>query len=173
MATKRIGATVAASSSLGVALLSACSGSDSDGCVAARPDPVVAPALGCRRGRCPHVPPPEGEVVGVGTVMDTGQGDPELCLGAIAESYPPQCSGIPITNWDWAPVEDTFESSGTTRWGSYAVTGTYDGKTFTVTQDPVSLGALRPGRAGRRPVPDPLPRARGRVGRRRPRQGRL
>ena len=69
------------------------------------------------------VPPPDGEVVGVGTVMDVGQGDPELCLGAIAESFPPQCSGIPITNWDWAPVKDTSESSGTTRWGSYAVTG--------------------------------------------------
>ncbi len=90
------------------------------------------------------VPPPDGEVVGVGTVMDTGQGDPELCLGAIAESYPPQCSGIPITNWDWAPVKDTSESSGTTRWGSYAVTGTYDGETFTVTKEPMSSALYDP-----------------------------
>ncbi len=104
------------------------------------------------------MPPPDGEVVGVGTVMDLGQGDdPQLCLGAIAESYPPQCSGIPITNWDWAPVKDTSEASGTTRWGSYAVTGTYDGETFTVTQEPVSSALYDPAAPTDDPFTTPCP----------------
>ncbi|MDQ2697611.1 MAG: hypothetical protein M3Y46_02355, partial [Actinomycetota bacterium] len=47
--------------------------------------------------------PPEGEVRAVGTVLDAG-GDPQLCLGAIAESYPPQCSGIPLEGWTWDGV---------------------------------------------------------------------
>jgi hypothetical protein len=37
---------------------------------------------------------------GLATVMDTDR--PELCLGDVALSYPPQCSGIPLKGWDWA-----------------------------------------------------------------------
>lgn len=80
---------------------------------------------------------PEGEVVAQGTVLDEG-GKPELCLGAVAESYPPQCSGIPIDGWTWDGVEGA-ESSGDVTWGAYAVQGTYDGDTFTVTQPPIML----------------------------------
>jgi hypothetical protein len=99
------------------------------------------------------VPPPTGEVVGVGTVMDAG-GDtgPELCLGAVAESYPPQCSGIPLVGWDWDTVGRTYERSGDVRWGSYAVQGRYDGATMTVTQEPVSSALYDPGV----PVDDPF-----------------
>ena len=63
------------------------------------------------------------------TVMDTGS--PELCLGPIAESWPPQCSGPALAGWDWADHRGTYEKSGTTRWGSYVVTGRWDGSTFT------------------------------------------
>ena len=89
--------------------------------------------------------PPSGEVLGVGTVMDTGKPTgPELCLGAVAESFPPQCSGIPLAGWDWATVGKTFESSGDVRWGGYAVQGTYDGTTMTVTRRPVSSALYDP-----------------------------
>lgn len=77
-----------------------------------------------------------------GTVMDVG-GDAELCLGAVAESYPPQCSGIPVTNWTWEGI-DGAESSGDTTWGAYAVQGTYDGEQFTVTQPPIMLALYDP-----------------------------
>lgn len=63
------------------------------------------------------------------TVMDTGT--PELCLGPIAESYPPQCGGPTIAGWDWADHGGMFERQGDVRWGSFAVTGTFDGETFT------------------------------------------
>ena len=57
--------------------------------------------------------------------MDTGS--PELCLGPIAESYPPQCGGPALVGWDWADHKDTFEQQGDVRWGTYLVTGTWDG----------------------------------------------
>ena len=65
------------------------------------------------------------------TVMDTGS--PELCLGPIAESYPPQCGGPPLTGWDWAAHEGTYDEQGDVRWGTYAVTGGWDGAAFTAT----------------------------------------
>lgn len=63
------------------------------------------------------------------TVMDTGS--PELCVGAVAESWPPQCSGPPIAGWDWADHDGMFEQEGDVRWGTFAVTGRWDGETFT------------------------------------------
>jgi hypothetical protein len=86
--------------------------------------------------------PPAGEVVAQGTVMDVG-GEVELCLGAIAESYPPQCGGVPIENWSWDGI-DGSETSGDVTWGSYAVQGTYDGESFTVTQPPIMLALYDP-----------------------------
>jgi hypothetical protein len=65
------------------------------------------------------------------TVLEDRRGRPMLCLHAIAASLPPQCGDVPITNWDWARVEGEESLSGTT-WGTFHVTGTYDGETFTV-----------------------------------------
>lgn len=82
-------------------------------------------------GEAPR-PVPDGEVrtSGLVTVIDEGDG-PELCLGAVAESYPPQCGGPALADFDWGDV-GSEEASGV-RWGSYALTGTFDGSTFTVT----------------------------------------
>lgn len=81
--------------------------------------------------------PPAGEVVGTGTVIDVG-GDAELCLGAVMESFPPQCAGLPLSGWTWEGL-DGAESAGDVTWGSYAVRGTFDGQTFTVTDTPILL----------------------------------
>jgi hypothetical protein len=86
--------------------------------------------------------PPEGEVMAQGTVMDIS-GDVELCLGAIAESYPPQCSGIPLNDWSWDGVEGS-ETSEETTWGAYALQGTFDGEEFTVTEPPIMLALYDP-----------------------------
>jgi hypothetical protein len=67
---------------------------------------------------------------GLVTVMDTGR--PELCLGPVAESFPPQCSGPAIEGWDWAEQHGVFDHQGKVRWGQFAVSGTWDGTTFTV-----------------------------------------
>lgn len=73
-----------------------------------------------------------GEVIGQGTVIQTGDTAPQLCLGPIAESFPPQCSGPEITGWDWDAV-DGEETAGDVTFGAYAVTGTWDGSTFGTT----------------------------------------
>ncbi|MFJ4252379.1 hypothetical protein [Microbacterium sp. NPDC090003] len=83
--------------------------------------------------------PPKGRVLGTGTVLDV-DGDVQLCLGAVAESYPPQCTGVPVVGWSWEGV-DGSETSGGTIWGSYAVTGLYDGESISLT-DPPALLAL-------------------------------
>lgn len=82
-------------------------------------------------GQAP-TPVPDGEVRtrGLVTVLDDGAG-PELCLGAVAESYPPQCGGPALEDFDFGDV-GAEQAAGVT-WGQYALTGTFDGTTFTVT----------------------------------------
>lgn len=65
---------------------------------------------------------------GLAMVMDTGE--PELCLGPVAESWPPQCGGPAIDGWDWDEHQGMYESEGKIRWGQFALTGTWDGTTF-------------------------------------------
>ena len=102
-------------------------------------------------------PVPDGLVrtASTATVIDTGDG-PELCLGPIAESYPPQCSGPPVEDWAWAAHAPGFDRQGSTRWGAFAVTGRWDGTTFTVTDavpaalyDPVPVEPSTPPAPGR------------------------
>ena len=87
----------------------------------------------------PGAPALPAETTAVGTVLEK-DGTPMLCLGAIAESYPPQCSGPTVIGWDWAAV-DGEETASDVTWGAYAVWGDWDGETFTVTREPV-LAAL-------------------------------
>jgi hypothetical protein len=63
-------------------------------------------------------------------VMDVVR--PELCLGPVAESYPPQCGGPPIRGWRWADHEGHYEQVGEVRWGEF-VEGHFEGDTFVVT----------------------------------------
>ncbi|MDJ1115316.1 hypothetical protein [Microbacterium dauci] len=118
-------------------LLASCATPADAGAPGAAPSTSPEPSLGVV-----FPGPPTGEVVAQGTVMDTPDGI-ELCLGAVAESYPPQCSGIPLEDWSWEGV-DGSESSGDVTWGSYAVQGTYDGTTFAVTQAPIMLALYDP-----------------------------
>ncbi len=78
------------------------------------------------------LPAAEGEVStgGLVTVLDDGEG-PELCH-AVAESFPPQCSGVPMADWAWADHPEHEDESGV-KWGTFALTGTFDGTTFAVT----------------------------------------
>ncbi|HMS38233.1 MAG TPA: hypothetical protein PKA93_13775, partial [Arachnia sp.] len=69
---------------------------------------------------------PGGEVTGDVLIFGTAE-EPELCLGAVRESYPPQCGGPSLKgDFDWAQV--VFEEEGGARWTnqSYTVRGFYD-----------------------------------------------
>lgn len=69
------------------------------------------------------------------TVLESPEHGPQLCLGAVTASLPPQCGGPDIVNWSWDDVDGAESMAGTT-WGSYTVIGTYDGERFTLTEPP-------------------------------------
>ena len=88
---------------------------------------------------------------GLVTVMDTGEG-PEVCLGAVAESWPPQCGGPEVLGWDWSEHE-IHEKQGKVRWGSFVISGSWDGTALTVTDAiPAALYDVMV----EEPGPDPL-----------------
>jgi hypothetical protein len=74
-------------------------------------------------------------MTGQGMAIETPEAGVSLCLGPVAESYPPQCQGIPLLGLDWADVADRQTASGVT-WGQVKVVGTFDGTTFTLTESP-------------------------------------
>ena len=95
----------------------------------------------------------DGEYRTSGTVIDKGEGRPELCLGGVMESYPPQCSGgIPLIDWDWSDLEGE-ETSGQVSWGDYEITGRYDGKSLTV----LEVGPPPPPESEEDPFKSPCP----------------
>lgn len=110
------------------------------GCAAAPASPL--PTSTASTDRLPEGAPPKGRVIATGTVLDTA-GDVRLCLGAIMESYPPQCEGIPVDGWTWTDL-DGSETSGETIWGSYAVYGIYDGERYSITDPPILLALYDP-----------------------------
>lgn len=97
-----------------------------------------APDEGSAGAQLPSgVPPADGEVAtrGLVTVIDAGAGSgggPQLCLGGVAESLPPQCSGPALVDWSWAE-QDGWQRRVGVRWGEFAVTGTWDGERLGVT----------------------------------------
>lgn len=86
------------------------------------------------------------------TVMGTAKGT-MLCLGAVLESYPPQCSGPPVRRWNW-DGPGLYEQQGEARWGTFAVTGSWNGKRFTV-KSAISSALYDPPSEERPPLPTP------------------
>ncbi len=89
------------------------------------------------------------------TVMDTGR--PELCLGPVAESYPPQCGGPALEGWDWAAYDGHYDQQGDIRWGVFYVTGTWDGSIFVVGSAEPDDGSTIPEDPDLPPAPDDPP----------------
>lgn len=88
-------------------------------------------------GRPDHVAagPVTAEYEADGLVLEDATHGPELCLGGIRASDPPQCDGIRLVGWTWDAVADEQRHAGTT-WASAQVRGRYDGARFTLTAPP-------------------------------------
>ncbi|MFJ6531155.1 hypothetical protein [Microbacterium sp. NPDC091662] len=137
MSTPQRRLSIAAASAVGLLLLSACTTGPGSA-------PAPTSTTSSSEQRLEKVRPdlPEGRVIGVGTVLDAG-GEVQLCMGAIMESYPPQCTGVPVDDWSWDGVEGS-ESSGETTWGAYAVYATFDGERLANTDPPIMLALFDP-----------------------------
>jgi hypothetical protein len=72
----------------------------------------------------------------VGTALESEDHGPELCLGGVADSLPPQCGGVAVDPWNWDDVPGAQSASGTTWVDSVRVVGTYDSDTFRPTEKP-------------------------------------
>lgn len=116
------------------------------GCAGAGPAAPVAPVpTGPEvQAQLAELPAPgsDSPVLAISTVLEHDTGV-LLCLGAVAESAPPQCDGPELLGWDW----DAFEhsESGDVRWAQgVAIEGTYepDARTFTQTGGPMSAAAI-------------------------------
>lgn len=132
-----------------LALTAAACGSDPEGTTDSASDPAGTPSA-----EPVPVAVPDGLVRtdGLATVLDAGS--PELCLGPVSRSLPPECSGPALLGWDWAEHEGTYDEQGGVRWAGYSVTGTWDGEAFTAT-DAVSAALYDP--ASPEPTPTPSP----------------
>lgn len=86
-------------------------------------------------GGSPDPPPATGETryTATSTVLESPDHGPQLCLGIVLESYPPQCGGPDVIGWDWHAVDGEEAANGTT-WGTYTVVGTWDGEALTLTE---------------------------------------
>ena len=51
---------------------------------------------------------------GTGTVLQSPEHGPQICLGGVFTSLPPQCGGVPLAGWDWAVAEGEESANGTT-----------------------------------------------------------
>lgn len=115
------------------------------GPAAPTPPPVTAGGDGIAQNLVPAGY--AGRFRGVGLVLEAPDEGPQLCLGAVQESLPPQCGGPVVVGWDWdAVLEGSYESAVDVRWGSYVVVGTYDGEQLTMTEParPSTLADLPP-----------------------------
>ncbi len=137
MSTSQRRLSIAAASTVGLLLLSACATGPGS---SAAPTSTTVPSDQRLENAQPDLP--ERRVIGTGTVLDVA-GDVQLCMGAIMESFPPQCSGVPLDGWSWDGVEGS-ETSGETTWGTYAVYATYDGDRLTNTDPPIMLALYDP-----------------------------
>jgi hypothetical protein len=136
---------------LALVLLAACSGGDE---VVTSDDPrpsEVPPTTGSTQppgspSTAPTAPraDPGGSVsedqrryTATATILESPEHGPQLCLGGVATSYPPQCGGPDIVGWDWEDAPGHESANGTT-WGHYTVVGTWDGQALTLTEPPTA-----------------------------------
>lgn len=73
------------------------------------------------------------------TVLENEQHGPQL-VAVVAQSYPPRGGGLDVAGWDWEDVEHE-EASGTL-WGTYLVTGTFDGESLVLSEEPIPTSEI-------------------------------
>lgn len=78
------------------------------------------------------------------TVIDDSERPPQLCVGGVQESFPPQCAGIDLVGWSWDEVDGEFELRNDVRWGEFVVAGDYSPEDNSLTVTSVEVGGPAP-----------------------------
>lgn len=133
-----------------------------------------APSAGAPNSPAPRSSTPAnspGEAIheGTGMIIQTGADSPELCLGPVMDSLPPQCSGPPVIGWDWDLIADE-ETAGEVTWGYATVVGHFDGERFELAEarapewpegdeDPIATACPEPSGGWDSPDPDRMTEA--------------
>lgn len=80
-------------------------------------------------------------------VLENEKHGPQLCLGLVdlLMGAPPDCRGLPLSNWTWHGLHP--RTDGETTSGTYVVIGKSDGRVFTLTEP------AKPGNARVDPMP--------------------
>lgn len=92
------------------------------------------------------------QTAGAVDVLDDGAVT-QLCLGGMLESYPPQCAGLTVEEFDWAQHEGEYQNADGVRWGSFELAGSYDAGTQTLTVE--RSATATPDGAADPPLPQP------------------
>lgn len=118
---------------------------------------LAALAAGCHSDAGPPRPHSHPVDMAEGLVLADRSHGPELCLGPVMQSDPPQCHGIPLDGWDWDKVEGETVNGTTTTYAAH-ITGQFDGKRFFVSEAGPNRGGLRHPTTTDRPTgPKPSP----------------
>ncbi|WP_380156304.1 hypothetical protein [Kineococcus sp. R86509] len=100
------------------------------------PSPSGRPAPGTSDVARPDLVPDEhpGPFEATGFVLQDESHGPQLCVGGIAMSLPPQCGGPDLMGWDFASLPaGSYESVLQSRYGSFVITGTPQGDAIRLT----------------------------------------
>jgi hypothetical protein len=72
------------------------------------------------------------EFIARALVLEDRSHGPQICLGGVAQSLPPQCGGPDLIGWNWKQLAG-FEKRNGSRWGEFVVVGSYDPTANTLT----------------------------------------
>ncbi|MFC3689943.1 hypothetical protein [Aquipuribacter hungaricus] len=131
-----------------VVALAGCGQALPDGGAAGSSGTGVAPVTAAPAGAGSDLVPEgyDGAFVTEGLVLDEPGVGPQLCVDVVLESNPPQCGGPDLVGWDWDAVPArSYETGSGVRFGTYRLTGTFDGDRLTLTRTAEVQGADGPG----------------------------
>lgn len=95
------------------------------------------------------------EFIARALVLEDRSHGPQICLGGVLDSLPPQCGGPDLIGWNWRQLAG-FENRSGTRWGEFVVVGSFDpaANTLSLTRPAVPADEYDgPGFSDREPEP--------------------
>ena len=130
-------AATASAAALALAALTACDAVSSAGGTPGPTGTSAAPTAASAGSAALDAPDTDLLWTSAMVIQTSPTQEPVLCVGAILQSYPPQCAGsLRLIGWDWGQVTNETVAGSVTWIDSVYVVGTYAAGTFTLTRPP-------------------------------------